>query len=388
MSLEKRIKRHVIGPRHEFFAVTLPGFESLCAGELASLSDTIEKVEALNGGVAFQGKLTDLYLTALHARIPVRVLMRVASFKATNFGQLEKHTRDIPWELYFPAGALPECHPTAHHSRLYHTGAIADHTTRAIAARWSQLGAKPKPSPTQILYIRLEDDGVTLSLDSCGDPLYQRGLKPHNAKAPLRETTAAGILSIAGYAADVPLVDPMCGSGTFSLEAAMMTKAIPPGFLRNFAFMTWPAFRPKQWGHIKKTAGQHCRVMQRVSIRASDSDETAVDQLKACIRANHLEDAVSVSKVDFFSLPPHGHGKANPKGLVVLNPPYGKRVSADKGPETLYREIAAKLTSDFKGWRAALLVPRKRLVKALGLSLKHRPIQHGGLHLTLLTGQI
>ena len=386
MSLEKRIKRHVIGPRHEFFAVALPGLESICASELTDLSDTLETTGVISGGVFFEGRLTDLYLTALHARIPVRLMMCLARFKATNFGQLEKHTRGIPWELYLPKGVLPKCHVTAHHSRLYHTGAIAGHIAQAITARWSEPGITPAPSFNQNLYVRLENDGVTISIDGCGDPLYQRGLKPHAAKAPLRETTAAAILSIAGFRPDLPLIDPMCGSGTFSLEAAMMSKAIPPGYFRDFAFMQWPAFRPRQWAHMKQKAGRQRRDMMRASVHASDSDERMVLQLQACIRKNRLEDAISVSTEDFFSLSTGSYGKK--KGLVVLNPPYGKRLKARGEVDSQYRKIAARLRSDFKGWRAALLVPGKRLAHALGLSLKHRPIQHGGLNLTLLTGRI
>jgi len=166
----------------------------------------------------------------------------------------------------------------------------------------------------------------------------------------------------------------------------MKAKAIPPGLFRDFAFMQWPAFRTKQWDHMKKIAGQQIRVKKRGVIRASDSDEKAVVQLEACIRKNHLEDAISVSKADFFSLPPQDEVKGS--GLIVLNPPYGRRLKATGDLERQYREIAAKLESDFKGWRVALLVPHKRLAHAVGSSLKHRPVQHGGLNLTLLTGRI
>ena len=386
MSLDKRIKRRIIGRRHDFFAVTLPGFEKLCVKELSALSDTLKTLELTNGGVSFSGRLTDLFAAALHARTPVRLLMRLARFKATNFGQLEKHTRDIPWELYLPEGIIPEFHIAAHHSRLYHSGAIADHIAQAITARWSELGVDPAPSRTQVLYIRLENDGVTFSLDGCGDPLYQRGLKPHTAKAPLRETTAAGILSIAGYRPDAPLIDPMCGSGTFSLEAAMMAKAIPPGLFRDFTFMKWPAFRPKQWDHVKKTAVEGIRRLETTLIRTSDADGQVVEKLQNCVRKNHLEDAIEVTHEDFFTLRP----ETNPsrKGLVVLNPPYGRRLLARGNTGHQYREIAAKLMSDFKGWQIALLVPRKRLARSLGLPLRALPLQHGGLHLTLLAGQI
>ena len=276
MSLDKRIKRRIIGRRHDFFAITLPGFERLCADELDAVSDTIGIGERVNGGVSFSGRLTDLYLASLHARIPVRFLMRLAGFKATNFQQLDKQIQRIDWELYLPAGLVPECRVTTHHSRLYHTGAVADRIARCIAAHWTKSGMDRSPSGGQCLYVRLEADTVTLSLDGSGDPLYQRGLKRHTAKAPLRETTAAGILLLAGFRPGVPLMDPMCGSGTFSLEAALMVKDIPPGFFRDFAFMAWPAFRPQQWAHMKRVAGRSARSPEIPAIRASDTDGRAI----------------------------------------------------------------------------------------------------------------
>jgi putative N6-adenine-specific DNA methylase len=386
MGLEKRIKRHVIGRRHEFLAVTLPGFQRICADELTAISDTLETKGVITGGVLFEGRLSDLYLAALHCRIPVRLLMRLARFKATNFRQLERQTCEIPWELYLPTGLLPECHVTSHRSRLYHTGAVADRIAQGVAARWRERDAAPAPSRSQALYVRLESDTVTLSLDGCGDPLYRRGLKPHSARAPLRETTAAGILSLAGFRPDTLLIDPMCGSGTFSLEAALMAKEMPPGLFRSFAFMRWPAFRPQQWAHMHKVAGQRIRDLERPMIWASDSDEKAVVRLRECIARNRLGDAVSISKEDFFDLRPAGISVEN--GLVVLNPPYGRRVAARGRLENQYGEIAAKLTSDFKGWRIALLVPQKRLVRDLGLSLKPFPLRHGGLNVVLLVGRI
>lgn len=386
MSLEKRIKRRIIGQRHDFFAVSLPGFESLCAAELAGLSDTVKLTGAAHGGVSFSGRLTDLFLACLYTRIPVRLLMRLAQFKATNFNQLEKQIQAVAWELYLPGGCVPAFHITAHRSRLYHTGATADHIARGINARWSETGFSPEPSQRQALFVRLESDTVTLSLDGCGAPLYQRGLKPHAARAPLRETTAAGILSLAGYKGDAPLIDPMCGAGTFSLEGALLSKGVPPGFFRDFAFMQWPAFRPQQWSHLRKLAGQRIRQVQSALIRASDSDEKAVDHLRECITRNRMDDAVTVSQADFFDIQPQGSPPEN--GLIVLNPPYGRRLAAKGSLENQYREIGAKLKADFKGWQAALLVPQKRLVRNLGLSLKPTPLRHGGLNVVALIGRI
>jgi putative N6-adenine-specific DNA methylase len=390
MSLEKRIKRHISGRRQDFFAVTLPGFEGLCKDELAAVSETIAVTEIVPGGVSFGGRISDLYLAGLHARTPVRLLMRLARARTTNFRQLERLARNIAWDLYLPQGVLPACQISAHHSRLYHSGAIAGHMEAGIAAHWSNLGLPPMRTKAQTLYVRLDHDTATLSLDACGAPLFRRGLKPHAARAPLRETTAAGILRLAGYRPEdhpeYQLLDPMCGSGTFSLEAALMAKAIPPGFFREFAFMQWPCFRPQQWAHLKKTAGRAIRDLKTPVIRSSDIDSRAIDALRDCIGRNRLDDAIALSHADFFDLQPGS--AATGKGLIVLNPPYGKRLSTQGDTERQFKDIAAKLKADFKGWQAALLVPQRELAAKLNLPLESRRIQHGGLDLTLMTGRI
>jgi putative N6-adenine-specific DNA methylase len=386
MSLEKRIKRHLIGRRHDYFAVTLPGFERLCADELIRLSDTIRITRIANGGVSFNGRLTDVYRANLQVRTAGRLLMRLARFKATNFQQLEKQIQKIPWELYLPWGTIPQFHTTTCHSRLYHSGAIAQRIGENISAHWSEQGATPARSDNQALFIRLQDDGVTVSLDSSGAPLYRRGIKTHTATAPMRETTAAGILRSAGYRWDRPLVDPMCGAGTFSLEAAMMAKKIPPGLFRDFAFMQWPAFRPRQWAYLKKTATEKTKSFTRTVIWTSDADGRAVAGLKDCVSNNRFEDAVFVYQANFFSLQPEKI--STQKGLIVLNPPYGHRLSAEGDVERAYIDIATKLEKDFKGWKVALLVPKEGLARRLGLPLKSILLRHGGLQLTLLVGRI
>ena len=387
MNLEKRIKRHVIGSQLDFFAATLPGCEAPCRRTLESLSDTIAVQQTIRGGVLFSGRLTDLYLANLHLRTAGRVLMRLASFKATSFHQLEKKVSAVPWALYLSSGAIPARQAVAHHSRLHHSGAIEERAGQGIAAHWKALDIPSFSETGQRLFIRLQDDTVTISLDSSGENLYRRGLKTHCAKAPLRETTAAFILARCGYRPEQVLVDPMCGSGTFSLEAALMAKAIPPGFSRRFAFMQWPAFRPRHWQYLKKTALHKIRQIERPLIQASDIDQSACDDLSACASRNGLQDALEVRRRDFFSLRPDEiDGRP---GLVVLNPPYGRRLGAETGVEAMYRQIAAKLTHDFKNWQIALLVPTQDLARRLPLKqLQAVPLQHGGLALTLLTGRV
>lgn len=385
-NLDRRIKRHVIGGRHSFFAVTLPGHEDVCRRELEDLGGSLAFDASIKGGVAFGGRLEDLYRANLHLRTAGRVLLRLAAFKATGFIRLEKQIRELAWSLYLPPGAIPGIHVTARHSRLYHTRAVAQRIEESLAGHWSAIGIEPAPRKDQTLYVRLANDRVTLSLDSSGPNLYRRGLKTHTARAPLRETLAALILKIAGYRPDRPLVDPMCGAGTFSLEAALIAKSIPPGLHREFAFMQWPAFRPARWNHLCKAAGSQIRTLDKPVIRASDIDASACARLAQCVTQNSLDDAIRVDTRDFFSLLPAE--VADRPGLIVFNPPFGRRLRPDAAVADLYRHIVLKLRRDFKGWRAALLVPGGRLARSLNLNFKAHDVAHGGLELTLLAGRL
>ncbi len=242
--LSKRIKRHVIGRRHNFFVATSPGFEPVCLQELLKLKPAASEACVTPGGVEFEGRLDDCYLANLNLRSANRILMRIHTFKSSNFRKLEKKLGDIPWELYLHAGRVPKVHVSTKHCRLRHSGAITERFRTTIAAQLSRFESVKKitkiASAEQNIYVRGIDDRFTVSIDSSGDLLYKRGLKKHAGKAPLRETLAAAALLLAGYDGRDPLLDPMCGSGTFSLEGALMAKRIPAGWLRDFAFMGWP----------------------------------------------------------------------------------------------------------------------------------------------------
>lgn len=384
MNLEKQIKRHIIGRRQRFYAVVAPGLEALCARELAGLSDTIQLEASEKGGIAFSGRLEDLYRANLHLRTAGRILLRMAEFKSTNFRQLEKKTAQTAWERYLPAGVVPECKASAHRSRLYHSQAVAQAVQRAIRTYWQGRDVAPLEGAGQTLFVRLDRDAVLLSLDSSGANLYRRGLKTHGAAAPLRETLAAAVLLLSGYDAEQPLLDPMCGSGTFALEAALMAKRIPPGYARGFAFMQWPSFRPARWHHLKATAAEKVRRIDRPLIHASDVDPETSDLLADCIRRNGLEDAVTVRRADFFSL----SAPSDASGLIVLNPPYGRRLMPDASAQEFYRSIYSKLSRDFSGWRIAWIVPRPEWVPRKARGMKLFNFAHGGLELTLLTGRL
>ncbi|RJQ57280.1 MAG: hypothetical protein C4530_12880 [Desulfobacteraceae bacterium] len=385
----KRVKRLVIGPPHAFFVPVPPGLENLCFDELARLLDPSVKLEAVSGGVEFTGRLADLYAGSLHLRYANRILLRLKSFQATNFRRLERNFSRIPWELYLFADSPLSVRTTARHSRLFHSDAVSGYAQRAIGERLASAGVSSgepdAASFKQTLFVRVEDDRVALSLDGSGAHLHKRGIKDYPAAAPIRETLAAAVLKWAGYRPEMALIDPMCGSGTFSLEAAMEVKGLPPGYFRQFSFMGWPAFRSRQWTYLKRAAESGIRRLQQPSIFASDKDQAAVARLAGCVERNDLSDAVSVCGRDFFDFSPGDF--TDRTGLVILNPPYGRRIGSRSESGGLVTDIFEKLKKSYRGWSFALMAPEEALKESPPDSRRFR-LQHGGIRLHLLTGRI
>lgn len=385
----KRVKRHVTGREKEFFAATSPGLESLCLDELKAIPGTGKAFAEEEGGVLFTGRITGCFSANLNLRTANRILMRVCEFRATNFMQLEKKLSGFPWEVYLPGDSLPQINTTTKQSRLYHKDAVSEIFAASIDKKIASniIRNQEKKDPTgQQIFVRAVNDRFTISLDSSGELLYRRGIKTHRAVAPLRETTAAAILRIAGYDGTEPLIDPMCGSGTFSIEASMISQNIPAGFFRNFAFMRWPCFEPKRWAYIKRTAESGIKPASSPMIFASDTDADACSALTSCIKKHDMLKTVEVAKKDFFDLAPCSLTKD--KGLVVINPPYGHRMGSRSESVKLFIAVCKKLKKDFSGWKAALIAPDITLQNALSLSLKTQTLFHGGLKIHLLYGRI
>ena len=389
-ALTKRIKRHVIGRDREFFAATAPGFEKLCLKELRSLLPNKLTASAVTGGVSFKGRLHDCYLANLNLRTANRILMRIDTVIATSFSQLQKNLSDIAWELFLRIDQVPQIHVTSRHCKLHHTEAISERTLRVIEGRKKNSvfmeSSETLPYLPQNIYVRGIDDCFTISIDSSGDHLHKRGLKKHPGKAPLRETIAAAALLIAGYKGNKPLMDPMCGTGTFSLEAALMAKKIPPGWFREFAFVGWPSFRQAQWNYLKRQYEMKFTRPGTQSIFASDNDATAAKRLRNCLKLHDLEDTVSVAQKNFFYLSPSEF--SGQKGLIALNPPYGRRMGTRDESERFFLSICHRLKQTYKGWKLILIVPSKRIEKIVPFKLKTYPLFHGGLILKLMVGNI
>lgn len=413
--LSKRIKRHVIGRVRDFFAATTPGLEKLCFDELMSLPLSVRCAMVVPGGVEFKGRVHDCYLANLNLRTASRILMRIGIFTAPSFGELEKSMTDFPWELFLSPGALPlvsdlglggdmafflpRISVTSKHSRLYHSDAIAERFQTSISKRLSQTdlqdemlfdadtgtGNRTRFHKQQI-FVRVVDDRFTVSIDSSGEILYKRGIKKHGGSAPLRETVAAAALKLAGYNGSEPIMDPMCGTGTFSLEGAMIAGNMPPGWLREFAFMGWPAFRPQRWAHIRREAEKEFAPIDMPMIFACDKDPKACELLENQVKKQGLSDIIRVCCQDFFDFSPSE--LTTETGVVVLNPPYGLRIGTKKESNKLFYAISKKLEKDYKGWKIALVAPDRRLVNTVPFKLNPHRFCHGGLKLTLLVGRI
>lgn len=380
--LEKRIRRHVIGKSHRFFAVTAPGLEPLCLGELGSLGLTGAAVE---GGVEFSGRLEAAYLANLCLRTANRILLRVHEFRATSFHALAQEVAAFPWELFIAPGTPLRIHVTTHHCRLHHSDAIAERVQAAMAERLSNLSVAQARMPLQI-FIRGVNDRFTASLDSSGENLYRRGIKTHTGIAPLRETLASAALMLAGYSGEEFLLDPMCGAGTFSLEASLMAKHLPPGGRRDFAFMAWPGFRPQHWSFLKRNADEQAICLETPRIMAADNDPHACRALEECVERHALSDAVSVSCRNFFDLDPRD--LTDRPGLITLNPPYGRRLGNRAQHAMLLRDIFQVLQEKYRGWKAVLIAPRTGGKIDVPFPAQVQHFFHGGLAVNVVVGEI
>lgn len=378
----KRIRRQIRARTHNFFAVVAPGFERLCFEELLSLPLSVKEAKIIEGGVEFNGRVWDAYLANLHLRTANRILMRIGEITASNFHQLEKKLAEVPWEIYLPLNALPNISISVKKSRLYHSGAITENVRNSIRKR---LGISEDSASDQTIFIRGEDDHFVFSMDTSGRLLYKRGLKTNVGKAPIRETTASAILKLAKYNPEYPLMDPLCGSGTFSLEAAMMAAHIPAGWFREFAFMRSPFYEAGRWKHIRREAEKQIAYPNEGLIFASDKDPKACAGIEKAVVQHGLSSVIQASCKDFFDVVPPSD--ISP-GLVVINPPYGRRIGTQAESEHFFQKMGVHLHKAYRGWRAAVVVPHKNFIKYFRFKSVFYPFFHGGMKLTLIVGKI
>ena len=363
----------------EIFMIATPGLEQVLLIE--AQQNGFAGAKTTPGGVSFIGTWGDVWRANLTMRGATRVLARIGSFMAFHLAQLDKRAHKFPWaDLLRTNIPLRVDVSTSRKSKIYHAGAATQRFETALKAN----GYTISPDAPVALKVRIDDNRVTISVDTSGESLHKRGHKEAVGKAPIRETLAALMLRSCGYDGSEPVLDPMCGSGTFVIEAAEMAVGLHPGRTRSFAFQYLANFDAAGWAYLCNQNAQRIPTQQ---FYGSDRDAGAVRM--------SIDNATRAGVVDYVTFTnlsatdiqrPDG-----PPGLVMCNPPYGGRIGNQKMLFGLYASLGRTLQDQLHGWRVGLVTSDANLAKATELPFKPKgpPIPHGGLKVWLFqTGQL
>ncbi len=385
----------------KIFIASELGLEKYTAHELSSMGlVTLDKSAApkkqpvrkhgqddTKGGIEFDGTLKTIYRANLSLCTANRVLVRLGSFHASAFSELRKKAGRLPWERYLSPGQSVALSVTCHKSRLYHSDAVSERIIGAIGDRFNNQSSMQKfdesaeEQAPQLFVVRIANDICTISADSSGELLHRRGYRQAIAKAPLRETLAAGMIMASGWDEISPLIDPFCGSGTIAIEAALMARGIASGSERRFAFMDWPNFDEKLWKSVK---ADHINqsVPKSPVIHASDRDAGAIEMAQANAQRAGVAGCIEFSCRAVSSIEP-----AVGTGWIVTNPPYGIRTSDGKDLRNLYAQLGNVLRSNCSRWHIAVLCSDLKLLGNTGIKLDTSlSMNNGGVSVKLARG--
>lgn len=356
----------------EIFLVATPGLEAPLLAEAKAAGFDARPTP---GGIVFQGGWSDVWRANLQLRGATRILVRLGGFRAMHLAQLDKRARRFPWPDFFRAETPWRVETTCRRSRIYHAGAASQRIERAIS---EQLGIEPDPAAALVVKVRIDDDYCTISVDSSGESLHKRGYKAAVGKAPMRETMAAMFLRECGFDGAETLLDPMCGSGTFVIEAAEIALGLAPGRARRFAFEDLAGFDAKHWAGMK--AGPPPRATS-LRFYGSDRDSGAITMSRRNAESAGVAGHTSFETRPISDIqPPEGA-----PGLIMINPPYGARIGNKKPLFGLHAALGQVLRQRFSGWRVGLVTSERALAGAAALPfLAPGPyVAHGGLKLRL-----
>ena len=374
----------------QLFVTTTPGLESVLEEE----ARTLGRVSRIEEGVLLDGPAGLHRAANLHLRCASRVLLRVATLEVRDARSLEPALKSVAMEPFRGSLGLTlgsvELRGAPFGRRELEAAAFRalrlvrpDPRSAPTSGADTGPGVNPfAPAPVGV-WLRVVGHHLTVSVDTSGALLFRRGYRQEVSRAPLRETLAAGILALAEHRAEAPLVDPMCGSGTFLIEGAWRAMGRAPGSLRSFAFEDFASHDPESWEAQKQQAVNAEGPAPKVYGR--DLNAGALGTARRNARRAGVQPAMVLERAELSQQhPPEG-----PPGLVVANPPYGKRVGDQADLEVLYRSLGRVLRERFRGWRTAVLVPDARLSRALDLPdpVSH-PLENGGLRIHLEVAQL
>ncbi|WP_374650604.1 class I SAM-dependent RNA methyltransferase [Dongia sp.] len=358
----------------EIFLVAAPGFESILCAEAAEKA--FKNPKPVTGGVTVSGGWPEAWRANLKLRGASAVFARIASFPVFHLAQLDKRARKVAWGQFLRKDVPVAVEASCKHSKIYHSGAARQRVETAIA---ETLGAPISDEAEVRVKVRIEDDLCTVSIDTSGESLHKRGHKEAVNKAPMRETLASLFLRQCGFDGTEPLLDPMCGSGTFVIEAAEIALGLDPGRSRPFAFEQLNSFDARAWAKMR--AGAAARSAPAFRFYGCDRDAGAITMSRANAERAGVTEITSFRHCAMSAATaPNG-----PPGLVIVNPPYGQRMGDKKRLYPLYQTLGRTMAARFAGWRVGVITNDVSLAKACGLPFgtPFGPISHGGQRVSL-----
>ena len=357
----------------EIFLAAPPGLEPTLLAEMRGKG--FKQPKPVPGGVVTRGGWPEVWRANLWIRGTGRVLARIDQFRVTHLAQLDDRARRVPWAEILRPDIPFRVEATCAKSRIYHSGAAAQRIETAIR---ETLRAPHSPDAEILVRARIENDICTISVDTSGEPLHKRGYKEAVNAAPIRETMASLFLQACGYTGTEPVVDPMCGSGTFVIEAAEIAARLNPGRNRHFAFEHLASFDAEAWQHMRAVKRQGETAFR---YHGTDRDAGAITMCRANAERAGVAEFTEFRQATISELTP----PAGPPGLVIANPPYGTRLGDGKELTPLYRALGQVLKTRFTGWRVGIVASEPRLAHATGLPFlpPGPPVPHGGLRVTL-----
>jgi len=346
----------------ELIAKTLFGLEEVLAGELRQLG--AQKIEPLNRAVKFQGDDRLMYKANLKLRTAIKILKPIANFEVYNQQHLYEQIKSLNWRQYFSQEQTFAIDATTSSDIFTHSKYLALKTKDAIVDQFRErVGTRPSVDtdfPDLRLNVHLYKNNCTVSLDSSGAPLYRRGYRLRQGQAPISEVLAAGIIALSGWNGETDFLDPMAGSGTFAIEAALMAANIAPGIKRRFTFEKWESFNPQLWQELKTEATEQIKSVG-IKIFSSDKDRRTLNMARENAEMAGVEDLIHIKGGNFFS-------SSNPmgEGTIIINPPYDERIRQNEVME-FYKSIGDQLKKEYTGCDAWIISSHLQAIKLLGL---------------------
>lgn len=357
------------------FAAVPRGAEEVAALELEALG--IKGASAGRGGVAFVTNREGLYRANLWLRTASRVLVQQAVFPCANPAELYAGVHAIDWVKLITPGMTLAVDCSLRDSALTHSGFVALKTKDAVVDRIREAcGSRPNVNtvaPDVRINVHLHKNVCTVSLDSSGESLDRRGYRLERNEAPLRETLAAAIVALTGWDGSIPLVDPMCGSGTIPVEAALLASKTPTGLLRSFGFQTWLDFDAGLWRRVLQEAESGIQKLPVGLVTGYDQDSKALVLASRNAAKAGFEGQLHFFHAAFEEFQPEGD-----RGVVIINPPYGMRMGEEDDLRELYCRIGDIMKKRCRGWTGYVLTGNLELAKYIGLKASRRHVLFNG----------